>query len=191
MVDAIVKGSEKDGDGNIAGLVLDDGRKLAADFFIDCTGFRRQLIEKELGAKWISYGEELPVNRALPFWIDHKPGAPVAPYTLSWAQSSGWIWFIPTQDRYGCGYVYSDAFLTPDEAKAEVEKTLGHPIEVRADIRMSVGRLATPWLKNCLSTGLATGFLEPLELTSIHGTIVQLLVFAHDYLKFPFAPTKR
>jgi tryptophan halogenase len=84
--------------------------------------------------------------------------------------------------------VYSDAFLTPDQAKAEVEKTLGHPIEVRADIRMSVGRLQTPWLKNCLSTGLAAGFLEPLESTSIHGTIVQLLLFATDYMKFPFAP---
>ena len=125
VVDALVKGVEKDRDGNIAALVLDDGRTLAADFFIDCTGFRRQLIQKELGAKWISYGEELPVNRALPFWLDHKPGAPIAPYTLAWAQSSGWIWFIPTQDRFGCGYVYSDAFLTPDQAKAEVEKTLG------------------------------------------------------------------
>ena len=190
VVDALVKGVETDGEGNIARLVLDDGRALAGDFFVDCTGFRRQLIHQQLGAKWISYAEELPVNRALPFWIDHKPGAPIAPYTLAWAQSSGWIWFIPTQDRYGCGYVYSDAFLTPDQAKAEVEKTLGHPIEVRADIKLSVGRLATPWLKNCLSTGLAAGFLEPLESTSIHGTIVQLLVFANDYMKFPFAPSE-
>jgi 2-polyprenyl-6-methoxyphenol hydroxylase-like FAD-dependent oxidoreductase len=190
VVDALVKGVEKDDHGNIARLVLDDGRTLAGDFFVDCTGFRRQLIQKELGAKWISYGEELPVNRAMPFWLDHKPGGPIAPYTLAWAQSSGWIWFIPTQDRYGCGYVYSDAFLTPDEAKAEVERTLGHPIEVRADIKMSVGRLETPWLKNCLSTGLASGFLEPLESTSIHGTIVQLLVFATDYMKFPFAPSE-
>ena len=141
MVDALVKGIEKDSDGNIKSLILDDGRSVEADFFVDCTGFRRQLIQKELGAKWISYQEELPVNRALPFWLDHKPGAPIAPYTLAWAQSAGWIWFIPTQDRYGCGYVYSDAFLTPDQAKAEVEKVLGHPIEVRADIRMSVGRL--------------------------------------------------
>jgi tryptophan halogenase len=72
----------------------------------------------------------------------------------------------------------------------EVETVLGHPIEVRADIKMSVGRLETPWLKNCLSTGLAAGFLEPLESTSIHGTIVQLIVFATDYMKFPFAPSE-
>jgi hypothetical protein len=191
VIDALVKGVEKDQAGNIANLVLDDGRKLAADFFIDCTGFRRQLIEKELGARWISYGEELPVNRAMPFWLEHKPGAPVAPYTLAWAQSAGWIWFIPTQDRFGCGYVYSDQFLTPEQAKAEVERTLGREIEVRNDIRMSVGRLATPWLKNCLSTGLATGFLEPLESTSIHGTIVQMMLFCTDYLKFPFAPGEK
>jgi tryptophan halogenase len=71
VVDGLVKGIEKDSDGNIRSLILDDGRRIGADFFVDCTGFRRQLIQKELGAKWISYGEELPVNRALPFWLDH------------------------------------------------------------------------------------------------------------------------
>ncbi len=190
VIDAVVTGIEKDGAGGIAALTLDDGRRIAGDFFIDCTGFRRQLIEKELSAKWVSYANELPVNRAMPFWLPHKPGAPVASYTLAWAQSSGWIWSIPTQDRYGMGYVYSDAFLTPDQAKAEVEKTLGHPIDVRADIKMAVGRLATPWVKNCLALGLASSFLEPLEATSIHGTVVQLMLFANDYLKLPFAPTE-
>ena len=188
-VDALVTGVEKDSEsGAIGALVLDDGSRLAADFFVDCTGFRRQLIQKEMGAEWISFGDELPVNRAMPFWLEHEPGAPVAPYTLAWARDAGWMWFIPTQDRYGCGYVYSDRFLTPDQAKEEAERALGHPIDVRADIRMSVGRLDRPWVKNCLAMGLASGFLEPLEATSIHGTIVQLLVFAADYMKWPFRP---
>jgi tryptophan halogenase len=191
VVDALVTGVERDGEsGAISALVLDDGSRLAGDFFIDCTGFRRQLIQKEMGAEWVSYGEELPVNRAMPFWLEHSPDTPVSPYTLAWAREAGWMWFIPTQDRYGCGYVYSDQFLTPEQAKDEAERALGHKIEPRADIRMSVGRLKQPWIGNCLAMGLSSGFLEPLEATSIHGTIVQLLVFSADYMKWPFEPSE-
>ena len=118
IVDAVVTGVERDGEtGNIRALVLDDGEKLAGDFFVDATGFRKQLIVKELNAPWISYARELPVNRALPFWLDIKPGEEIANYTLAWAQEAGWMWQIPTQTRYGCGYVYSDEFRTPEEAK--------------------------------------------------------------------------
>jgi 2-polyprenyl-6-methoxyphenol hydroxylase-like FAD-dependent oxidoreductase len=190
VVDALVTGVERDsGTGAIAAVVLDDGSRIAGDFFIDCTGFRRQLIQTEMGADWLSYSEELPVNRAMPFWLEHGPDKPISPYTLAWAREAGWMWFIPTQDRYGCGYVYSDRFLTPDQAKDEVERALGHKIEPRADIRMAVGRLDRPWIGNCLAMGLASGFLEPLEATSIHGTIVQLLVFSADYMKWPFEPS--
>ena len=116
------------------------------------------------------------------------PDADIPTYTLSWARDAGWMWQIPTQDRLGCGYVYSDRFLSPDEAKTEIETALGRSIEPRADIRMSVGRVARPWVKNCLALGLSVGFLEPLEATSIHGTVVQLLVLAEDYLRPDFAP---
>ena len=186
IVDAVVNGVERDGEGgNITALLLDDGEKLDADFFIDATGFRKQLIVKELKAPWISYAHELPVNRALPFWLDIKPGAEIANYTLAWAQEAGWLWQIPTQDRYGCGYVFSDEFRTPEEAKLEIEKVLGHEIEVRSDIRFSIGRLETPWIGNCLAVGLSSSFLEPLESTSIHGTIVQMMLFAEHFLGAP------
>ncbi|MBZ9937927.1 tryptophan 7-halogenase [Mesorhizobium sp. BR1-1-16] len=185
-IDASVSGLERDAEtGYIRALILDDGTRLAGDFFVDATGFRKRLIVQELAAPWISYAKELPVNRALPFWIDIKPGEEIANYTLAWALESGWMWQIPTQERYGCGYVYSDAFKTPDEARLEVERVLGHPIEVRDDIRFEIGRLATPWLGNCLAVGLAASFLEPLEATSIHGSIVQLMLFADNYLKNP------
>ena len=189
VVDAVVEGVERNAEsGNIEILRLEDGGRIAGDFFLDCTGFRRQLIGKEMDGGWVSYADELPVNRAMPFWLDIDDNAEIPTYTLAWARDAGWMWQIPTQDRLGCGYVYSDQFLSPDDAKAEIETALQRSIEVRADIRMSVGRLARPWVKNCLALGLSAGFLEPLEATSIHGTVVQLLVLAEDYMKPGFAP---
>lgn len=186
IVDAVVSGVERNAQsGDIRTLVMEDGQRLDGDFFIDATGFRKRLIVGELKAPWISYAHELPVNRALPFWVDIKPGEEIANYTRAWAQSSGWMWQIPTQFRYGCGYVYSDEFIGPEEAKREVEAVLGHPIEVRGDIRFSIGRLEQAWIGNCLAVGLSSSFLEPLESTSIHGTIVQMMLFAGAYMKEP------
>lgn len=188
-LDATVAGVEKNAEtGFVEALVFEDGTTLSGDFFIDCTGFRRQLIDKEMDGGWVSYAHELPVNRAMPFWLEHEPDRDIQTYTMAWAQKAGWMWQIPTQDRLGCGYVYSDEFLDADDAKAEIEAVLGRTIEPRADIKMSVGRLARPWVKNCLALGLSAGFLEPLEATSIHGTVVQLLVLSEDYLQPGFAP---
>ncbi len=183
-IDAVIKGAVKEGEaGRITHLVTEDGQRIATDFLIDCTGFQRVLIGREFGAKWIGYQDRLPVNRAMPFWVDHEDGAEIPPYTLAWAQRAGWMWRIPTLQRMGCGYVYSDAFLTPDEAQREIESVLGHRIEPRNDIRIDSGRLDRAWIGNCLATGLAQSFLEPLEATSIHGTVVQLLLFCGSYLQ--------
>ncbi|WP_127655711.1 tryptophan halogenase family protein [Alexandriicola marinus] len=182
-IDALVEGAERNPEtGHIRALILEDGARHEADFFVDCTGFRRALIETEMGASWVGYGDRLPVNRAMPFWIDHQDGAEIAPYTLAWAQDAGWMWQIPTTERIGCGYVYSDAFLTPDEARAEIEARLGHPIEPRNDIPINAGRLDRAWIGNCVAAGLAQSFFEPLEATSIHGTIVQMMLFAQRHL---------
>ena len=186
IIDAVVSGIERNREtGDIRTLIMDDGQRVEADFFIDATGFRKRLMVQELQAPWVSYAHELPVNRALPFWLDIRPGEEIANYTRAWAQSSGWMWQIPTQFRYGCGYVYSDEFLSPDEAKREVETVLGRPIEVRGDIRFTIGRLEQAWIGNCLAVGLCQSFLEPLESTSIHGTIVQMMLFAGHYMKLP------
>ncbi len=163
--------------GAIAGLGLEGGGEVAADLYLDCTGFRRRLITA-LGARWRSCADVLPVNRAMPFWIDLKPGEEIDPFTLAWAQDAGWLWKIPTARRYGCGYVYSDAHLTPEAAQAEIEAKLGHAIEPRNDIRIEAGRLDRPWIGNCVALGLASAFLEPLEATSIHGSVVQLMWLA-------------
>jgi Tryptophan halogenase len=86
------------------------------------------------------------------------------------------MWKIPTQGRYGCGYVFSDAHISPDQAKDEIERALGHPVQVRNDIAIAAGRLDRQWIGNCVALGLSSSFLEPLEATSIHGTVVQLML---------------
>ena len=176
LIDDQVQGVER-GEAGISALVLDSGSRVEGDLFLDCTGFRRRLIG-DLGSQWLSYADILPVNRAMPFWVDIKEGEEIAPCTLAWAQTSGWLWWIPTQTRYGAGYVYSDAHTTPDQAKAEIEAVLGYEIHPRKDIRIDAGRLREAWIGNCVAVGLASSFLEPLEATSIHGTIVQMMMLS-------------
>ena len=176
VIDDQVSGVEK-GPQGIAALVMESGLRVEGDFFLDCTGFRRALI-REMGAQWVGYGDVLPVNRAMPFWVDIPEGAEIAPCTLAWAQKNGWMWWIPTQGRFGAGYVYSDRHTTPDAAKAEIEAALGHEIHPRNDIRIEAGRQDRVWIGNCVALGLSSSFLEPLEATSIHGTIVQLMMLS-------------
>ncbi len=184
QIDGTVAGIERDPEtGNITALKLEEGGSVSGDFFIDATGFRKRLIGQEMGGTWHSYRAELPVNRAMPFWLDIGEGEEIAPYTLAWAREAGWLWSIPTQKRYGCGYVYCDEFKTPDQAKAEIEAALGRTIEPRNDIRFDIGRLERAWIGNCLAVGLSSSFLEPLEATSIHGTVVQMMMFAAGFLK--------
>ena len=176
LIDDQVQGVER-GEAGISALVLESGQRVEGDFFLDCTGFRRRLIG-EMAGQWLSYSDVLPVNRAMPFWVDLKEGEEIAPCTLAWAQKSGWLWWIPTQGRYGAGYVYSDAHTTPDQAKAEIEAVLGYEIHPRNDIRIDAGRQREAWIGNCVAVGLASSFLEPLEATSIHGTIVQMMMLS-------------
>ncbi len=167
----------KMGSEGIASIILEKNKPLKAELYIDCTGFRSVLMTA-LGAKWVSYADTLPVNRAMPFWLELEDDEEIDPVTLAWAQKNGWMWKIPTQERYGCGYVYSDAHISPDEAHAEIELMLGQPVEVRKDIKIDAGRLENVWLRNCVALGLSSAFLEPLEATSIHGTIVQLMMMS-------------
>lgn len=183
-LDATVADAKLDSEtGDIRTLVFGDGQEKSFDFFFDCTGFRRALICGKLNSKWLSYADNLPVNRAMPFWLEHSENSEIPPYTLAWAQRAGWMWQIPTQRRMGCGYVYSDEFVSPDQAQAEIESVLGRKIEPRADIRINSGRLESAWIRNCVALGLAQSFFEPLEATSIHGTIIQLGLFTGQQLK--------
>ena len=172
VIDDQVKGVET-GEAGITALVMESGQRIEAELFIDATGFRRALITP-LGAEWVSYQSVLPLNRAMPFWVDLKEGEEILPATVAWAQKSGWLWQIPTQGRWGMGYVYSDAHTSKDAAKAEIEAALGYEIHPRNDIAINPGRQDNAWIGNCIALGLSSSFVEPLEATSIHGTITQL-----------------
>jgi tryptophan halogenase len=136
-----------------------------------------------LGVKWKSYKNNLPVDTAMPFLLRHKPGEIIEPVTTAWAQTAGWMWQIPTVERYGCGYVFDSNFITNEQAQAEIEQVLGQAIDPIKFLKFETGRLEQVWHKNCLALGLCAAFAEPLEATSIHGTIVQLNAFIFDYLK--------
>lgn len=175
IVDVIV-----DSDG-INSLTLADGRSIESDFYIDCTGFARKLMSA-LGVGWTSYRKHLPVNTALTFFDDYQENEIVHAATIAWAQSSGWIWKIPTAERYGCGYVFDDKFISEDQALAEAEQSFGHKLTPNQTIKFDTGRLDKLWHKNCMALGLCAAFAEPLEATSIHSTIVQIYKFAFGYL---------
>lgn len=168
--------------GNIASLLLKSGKLINGDFFIDASGFKQVLVKK-LGTNWISYQKNLPVNSAMPFLLPYEENEYPELYTTAWAQSAGWMWQIPNQDRKGCGYVFDDNFITADQAQAEIETTLGRAIEPIRVLKFDTGRLENAWEKNCLAVGLSSAFAEPLEATSIHTTIAQLLSFVFEFLK--------
>lgn len=168
--------------GEINSLKLKEHEEISADFFVDASGFAKVLMKK-LNNPWISYRKNLPVNSAMPFLLKYEEDEVPEPWTTAWAQSSGWMWQIPIQKRKGCGYVFDDNFITPDQAQAEIEKTLNRKIEPIRILKFDTGRLENAWVKNCLSVGLSSAFAEPLEATSIHSTIVQLLDFVFEYLK--------
>lgn len=168
--------------GNIESVTLSSGQIVKADFFIDATGFNR-ILSKKMDVKWESYAKYLPVNTAMPFILEHKEGFRIDPVTIAYAQKFGWMWMTATQDRMGCGYVFDSSYTTKENAQKEIETLLKHEIKPIKFINFETGRLTEVWKKNCLFIGLSAAFLEPLEATSIHGTIMQLKYFIFNYLK--------
>ena len=156
-----------DSRGRIDSLYLRDGRSIGGDFFIDCSGFRSLLLAKVLNTGYLDWSQWLPCDRAVAVQCE-SAGDPV-PFTQSTARESGWQWRIPLQHRVGNGYVYSSAHLSDDAATARLfERLEGAPLSDPRLLRFKAGRRASAWVGNCLALGLAAGFLEPLESTSIH-----------------------
>ena len=135
----------------------------------------------KLNAKWKSYKDNLPVNSAIPFILPYDDDEIIEPVTTAFAQKYGWCWMIPTNERYGCGYVFDDTHITADQAHAEIEQALGKRIDPIKTIKFESGRQEKLWIKNCMAIGLAAAFAEPLEATSIHTTVFQLGRFLTDF----------
>lgn len=166
-IDARIRRAELAEDGAIEAVELDDGRRIAADFFIDCSGFRGLLIEDALHAGYDDWTHWLPCDRAVA--MPTETAGPPAPYTISAAHSAGWRWRIPLQSRVGNGYVYSSRHISDDEAAGTLRASAeGTPLADPRFLRFTAGRRKSFWVRNCLAVGLSSGFLEPLESTSIH-----------------------
>lgn len=156
-----------DSSGRVDSLVLRDGRSIAGDFFIDCSGFRSLLIGQALKTAYIDWSQWLPCDRAVA--VQCESAADPVPVTQATARECGWQWRIPLQHRVGNGYVYSSAHLSDDAATVRLLESLeGAPGSEPRLLHFKAGRRTSAWVGNCLALGLAAGFLEPLESTSIH-----------------------
>jgi tryptophan halogenase len=172
--------------GFIASLKMESGQELAGDLFIDCTGIRGLLIEQTLKTGYEEWGQWLPCDTAIA--VQTEAVEPPPPYTRSIAHHAGWRWQISLQNRVGNGAVFSSRYLSDDEATGMLLSSVGGKTltEPRV-IKFKTGRRKKCWNKNCIAMGLASGFLEPLESTSIHmimTAVTRLLqLFPHGEIK--------
>lgn len=156
-------------DGYIDSLTLDHDRSEAADLFIDCTGFRALLLGEALGVPFIDWSHWLPVDRAFAVPTQRPASPHLTPFTRATAREAGWQWRIPLQHRTGNGHVFASAFTDEQTALDTLMQNLdAAPLKDPMPIRFKTGHRKVYWEKNCVAVGLSTGFLEPLESTSIN-----------------------
>lgn len=174
--------NQREADGFIASVLLANGQIVEGDMFIDCTGFKGLLIEETLKTGYEDWQDWLLCDSAVA--VQCKNSGEPTPYTRVRALDAGWMWQIPLQHRMGNGYVFSSRFLTKESASATLlEKISGEPITTPKPFSFQAGRRKRVWNKNCYALGLASGFLEPLESTSIsliQTGITHLLTFFPD-----------
>ncbi len=149
-----------------------------SDFVFDCSGFKRLLIGKYYNSEWKSYSEHLPADKAFPFFLSHEQmGKGVTSHINAVAMKYGWMWQIPIQSRYGCGYVFDSSYITLEEAKKEVEEYFGFEVQPPRQglfFEFNPGSFKNVWIKNCIAVGLSSAFIEPLEATSILSSLQSL-----------------
>ncbi|MCP4618399.1 MAG: tryptophan 7-halogenase, partial [Bradyrhizobium sp.] len=160
-------------DGFVESVTMADGETIAADLFIDCSGFRGLIIEQAMKTGYENWTHWLPCDRAIA--VPCARTEPFTPYTRATARTAGWQWRIPLQHRTGNGHVYSSAHISDEEAEAQLLANLdGAQLADTNKLRFTTGKRRQIWNRNCVAVGLASGFLEPLESTSIH--LIQLAI---------------
>jgi tryptophan halogenase len=178
IVDVLLKASR----GHVESVQLESGRRVAGDLFLDCSGFRGLLIEQTLKTGYEDWSHWLPCDRAIA--VPCASVSPLTPYTRSTAHAAGWQWRIPLQHRIGNGHVFCSAHMSEDEATAILLANLdGEQLAPPRTLRFVTGMRKKAWNGNVVALGLASGFLEPLESTSIHliqAGIAKLITFFPD-----------
>lgn len=173
----IVEVIKNSNSGYIEAIKLASGHLIEGDLFIDCTGFRGLLIEEALQTGYEDWSRWLPCDRAVA--VQTRSTEPPLPYTRAMAHDVGWQWRIPLRNRIGNGLVYASRYLADEEAKVKLLANLdGEPLTEPRLIKFFTGKRKQGWNKNCVAMGLASGFIEPLESTSIHlvtSAVVRLL----------------
>jgi len=168
-VEGKVAGAERGEDGGVAALLLEDGRRIEGDLFVDCSGFRSLLLGETLGVPYDSFGDCLLCDRAVAIPRPYREGEAPQPYTVTQAMEAGWMWRIGLQNRLGLGYVYSSAFTSPEEAERALRAKAAIPGDFPArHLVMRPGIPQVSWKDNVIAIGLAGGFIEPLESTGLH-----------------------
>ena len=175
IIDAEITDAILDDQGFVESIVDVNNIKYAADFFIDSSGFKR-VIASKLGATWVDWSAHLPMNSAIAFPSPYQEDIPA--YTLAKSMSSGWQWRSPVQDRFGNGYVFCDAFISEEQAIAEIQKDFPDVIEIGRKVSFVSGCVDRAWIKNCVSIGLSSNFVEPLEASNISTTVQQTRLLA-------------
>ena len=169
-------------DGHVEAVVLESGERIDGQLFVDCSGFRGLLIEQTLKTGYDDWTRWLPCNRAMA--VPSENVVEPTPYTRSTARTAGWQWRIPLQHRTGNGYVYSSEHISDDEAAATLLGNLeGRALADPRPLRFVTGKRRKFWNKNVVAIGLSSGFLEPLESTSIHliqTSVARLISFLPD-----------
>ena len=182
-IQALVKDIATDENG-IKKLVLDNGHEIYADLFIDCTGFKSLLLGETMKEPFISFNDILPNNSAWAAQIPYdNKREEIVPYTDCWALENGWVWNTPLWSRIGTGYVFSDRYVSDEQALEEFKAHLKRKGKLREDqqfrkIKFRTGIHNRLWVKNVCAIGLSGGFIEPLEsngLYSVHMFLVRLL----------------
>ena len=167
-IEGRITGADRDPEtGHVRAVRLENGSDVDGDLFIDCSGFRSLLLGETMGVDFEDWSHWLPCDRAIA--VPTEPSTPMLPYTRATARTAGWQWRIPLQHRTGNGHVYSSAHNSDDEATATLLAHLdSKPTAEPRQLRFKAGRRAKMWEGNVVALGLAGGFLEPLESTSIH-----------------------
>ncbi len=155
--------------GFVSSITMQDGAVIKGDLFIDCSGFRGVLIEQALKTGYDDWSNYLPCDRAVALPCMRDDGSGPLPYTRATAHTAGWQWQVPLQHRNGNGHVYCSSFMNDDEALDILVKNMaGKPAAEPNFLRFTTGRRKKFWNKNVVALGLSSGFMEPLESTSIH-----------------------